>query len=231
MTTTAIEMPQTNEIESQSLTLTDQAKAIKIRSHPDYERAGAFLISCKRLIKEIKDTFDKPKKLAKATHASICDAENKHLGPVEEAVAMIGQAMGTFLLAEEKKKREQEEQIRKEAEAREAEARRLIEDERLKTAAKLDEIGESEAAMDVLAQPIVVSPPLPFKPLKEAPKAAGVSARKRYVPIITNEALLPRAYLTPDHQKIKRVVDAMGLQANIPGVSVREEFSMAGRLK
>ena len=51
-------------------------------------------------------------------------------------------------------------------------------------------------------------------------KLAGVSERKDWDFEITDPELLPRKYLIPDEQKIRKVAKALGAECKIPGVRV-----------
>jgi len=227
----AIRMPETEKIQEQTNTLVEQAKAVKIETHADYAAAGEFLIILKKSIKEIEETFKEPKSLAVATHKSICAAENKHLAPRKEAVGLVGRVMSDYLLLEERRKRDEEARLRKEADAKREEAKKALEEERLATAATLDSMGHKEEAMTILDEPIIAPPVAPPQPTFAAPPvAAGVSARKKYRAVIVDSNAIPRQYMIPNDRQIQKVVDAMGLQANIPGVEVREEMVMAGRV-
>lgn len=58
---------------------------------------------------------------------------------------------------------------------------------------------------------------------------ANVSIVRHWTFTITDEALIPREYLTPDLQKIGAVVRAMGDQANIPGVRADRDDTVVRR--
>lgn len=221
---------ETEKIQAQTLTLVERAKAVKILTHEDYAAAGEFLIILKKSIKEVEETFKEPKSLAAATHKSICAAETRHLGPRKEAVSLVGRVMSDYLILEERRKREEEAKAKKIADAQAEEAKKALEEERLNTAATLDAMGHKEEAMSILEEPIIAPPvAAPVPTFAAPPVAAGVSARKKYRAVITDPNAIPRQYLIPNDKQIQKVVDAMGLQANIPGVSVREEMIMSGR--
>lgn len=138
--------------------------------------------------------------------------------------------MSDYLILEERRKREEEAKAKKIADAQAEEAKKALEEERLNTAATLDAMGHKEEAMAILEDPVIAPPVAAPQPTVAAPPvAAGVSARKKYRAIITDPNAIPRQYLIPNDKQIQKVVDAMGLQANIPGVSVREEMIMSGR--
>ena len=60
------------------------------------------------------------------------------------------------------------------------------------------------------------------------PKVDGISLRKDEVEwVIDDPALLPREFLKADEQRIGAVVRALGLEARIPGVSVKKKIGIA----
>ncbi len=61
------------------------------------------------------------------------------------------------------------------------------------------------------------------------PQAQGIHARDNWKFEITDETLLPRTYLQPDLQKIRKVVQALKSDAEIPGVHVYNDPSVVAR--
>lgn len=227
-------MPETAEIQKQSISLIEQAKAIKIVSNEDYAVAGEFLIVLKKMVKEIEATFKEPKSLANALRDSLCKAENNHADPVRAAIKLVGDLMSDHKLREERLKRDEERRLKLEADERAAIARKQLEEERLQNATQLQDMGLKDEALDVLDQPMVIPPsdPEPVeRVLKVEAKAQGVSARAKYTIFVTNEALISREYLMPDLKKLQKIADAMGEKTNIPGTRVEKSFIMSGRTK
>lgn len=62
-----------------------------------------------------------------------------------------------------------------------------------------------------------------------APKVGGISGRKVWQFEIIDPAKLPLEYTIPDVKRIRRVVNAMGADTNIPGVRVWSESTLAAR--
>jgi len=61
------------------------------------------------------------------------------------------------------------------------------------------------------------------------PVVSGVQLRKRWTFRIVNPDLLPRKFLVPDESAIRKVVNALGPAAEIPGVEVYEHVGVAVR--
>ena len=63
----------------------------------------------------------------------------------------------------------------------------------------------------------------------ELPQAEGVSYKSTWKFAITNPDIVPREYCSPDHKKIREVVQLQKGATNIPGVLVKEETQVASR--
>lgn len=124
-------------------------------------------------------------------------------------------------LAAEAKAREKEAELRRQAAEADAAERAKIEAkmraEAEKAAAKQAELEQREAAVTA---PVIH---------REAPKVAGISTRTVYKFRIKDPAAIPREYLAVDEAKIRKVVQALKADANIPGVEVYAEEQMASR--
>ena len=131
--------------------------------------------------------------------------------PLEEVKKIVlGRPIAAYIdarnrrMADEQRKRD--EQLRKAAE-----------DERIAEAAELEKEGQHEAAKLVLDEPII-------------PQRSGIEKVKDSVSIrgvwtfeITNPALIPREFLAPDEQKIRKHVKTWQDKTTIPGVRIWEE--------
>jgi len=138
--------------------------------------------------------------------------------------------------AEAERQRQAEEQKRREAEearkAGDAEAARAAEREASKlatSAAKLEnkaEATESKAQEKVATVAAQIVAPIAQR---SAPAVSGLSKRKGWGFEIQDESKIPREYLSVDETKIRRVVNALGPQANIPGVRVFPDTTFASK--
>lgn len=178
----------------------DTLKAIKGKLKELDEREKAITRPINESLKAIRDLFRAPKDL-------LARAE----------VAFKG-GMLTYQRAEEQKR---------------IEAQRVAEDlarkerERLaELARKAGERGATEKAQQFMERAAVVVAPIVQT---VAPKVAGIATRKDYTFEIVDAAQLPREYLMPDEQKIRKVVRAMGADTSIPGVRLIEREILAAR--
>lgn len=141
----------------------------------------------------------------------------------EEAARAERERLAKLAREAEEKARAEQERLRKEAEAaaaagRAAEAAKLnaradrVEE---KTAAKVEELQVREAS--------VVAPVIQ----REPPKVAGVSTREVWLFEVNDPTQVPRQYLIVDESKIRKVVQALKGDAQIPGVRVYSERQIA----
>ncbi|MGD9885813.1 MAG: hypothetical protein AB7U95_37520 [Reyranella sp.] len=124
--------------------------------------------------------------------------------------------------AEEKAKAEQE-RLRREAAEAEAAGRAA---EAAKLAAKAEKVEERTAAKVEALQiqeAAVVAPVIS----REPPKVAGLATREVWKFRVVNAALVPDQYKAIDEARIRKVVAALKGDANIPGVEVYSERTLA----
>jgi len=133
-----------------------------------------------------------------------------------DRLAAIEQKIKGALVAfdNEQRRKAAEEQARADAAARkereriEAQARKAAESGKVEKAAQLE-----QRASTVVA-PIIQ---------REAPKVAGLQMRDAWKFVVEDPAKVPREYLVVDESKIRKVVQALKGDANIPGVRVYAE--------
>ena len=119
-----------------------QAGQITIASQSDYESAAAFGRLIKQKSAQIIEFFAPMKKAAHEAHQNICAREKEMLAPLISAEKTVKQVMGDYVMEQERKRREEEERVKRLAEA-EAE-KKLQEAMALEASGKKD---EAEAAL------------------------------------------------------------------------------------
>lgn len=171
MTATAqdVNMPETGALVAQTNSEKSRADALVVADQAGYNAAGEFLKGLKGLEKQVKETFEEPKSAAKKAHTAICDAEKKHLEPIQAAHKVVSDKMVTWYKAEEDKREAEERRLQEEARQRE-------EQERLDRAAKLESQGKVEQAARVLETPRAV----PQVKLSAPAAVRGVAMVKRW---------------------------------------------------
>lgn len=139
----------------------------------------------------------------------------------EEAARKERERLERLRIAAEAKAREKEAELRRQAAEANAAERAKIE---AKMQAEADKAAAKQAELD--ARAASVTAPVIHR---EAPKVEGLSTRTVYKFRIKDPAAIPREYLAIDEGKIRKVVQALKGDTNIPGVEVYAEESMAAR--
>lgn len=93
-----------------------QAGQITIASQSDYEQAAAFGRLIKQKSAQIIDFFAPMKKAAHEAHQNICTREKEMLAPLISAEKTVKQIMGDYVMEQERKRREEEERLKRLAE-------------------------------------------------------------------------------------------------------------------
>ena len=242
--------PEAREVQAEA----DQALAVatqyRVTTQGEYSAAGEELTRIKAAQKRLDETrksltrpLDESKKrimdffrapadkLAEAEKAikSACIGYQQEQDRIrreeqrkaEEAARKERERLERLRLAAEAKAREKEAELRRQAAEASAAERAKIEArmraDAEKAAAKQAELEQREAAVTA---PVIH---------REAPKVEGLSTRTTWKFRISDERAIPREYLAIDEQKIRKVVQALKGDTNIPGVEVYAEESMAAR--
>ena len=209
------------EIQERALTMPERAAAIDVVDAATYAVAGEFLVDVKTLRKEIEAHHAPMIESAHLAHKAALAARKKYDEPLAAAERIVKGALAAYRHEEERKRREREAELRREAE-------RLEEEERLREATRLEEQGKKAQAEAVLERPSVA----PVVSLEsQTPKVAGVSTRTTWDFEIEDATAIPREYLSIDERKIRGVIRALGAEARIPGVRVfqRTDVAASGR--
>lgn len=217
------------ELESQALSVPERAKLMTITTAAEYIAAGELLKTVKGLRGEIDSTFDPIISKAHDAHKEALARKRKVDAPLIEAEGILKPRIATYLREEERKRQEEEMRLQKEARDRE-------EAEQLAKADILHEIGEVEAANQVLKEEIYV-PPIVLP--SAAPKVAGISMRETWSAQVVDLMTLVKAVAagTAPIQCLSADTVFLGQQArsmkgalNYPGVkAVMNSNISAGR--
>jgi hypothetical protein len=214
MSEAALNLVETNEVESKALSVVDQAKAVKVVDVESYKFAGELWKGIGDMIKEVKATFDPICDAANKAHKAATAKRASFLDPLESVYKNVKRLMSDYDAEQER--------IRREEEARLREIERQAEEERrLQEAIALEAQGEQEVAEAVMEAPVYVAPVvLP----KSTPKLQGGPVYRTVTKFrVVNELIIPRQFLVPDMVKIGGVVRALKNQANIPGIEIYDE--------
>lgn len=215
------ELDVTNKVTA----LDQKAMAIKVVDKDTYISAGEQLKVIKGLRKEIELTFDPITKKAHATWKEAIAQRKKHDDPLTVAEKHIKSQMGAFIDAEEKRRKEEEAAML-------AASQSDNEDERIETATKLEEAGQTEAAEAVLNQEPAALPPAPESDLK----IAGISHCDKWsAQVVDLKSLVeavavgkaPSKAVIADEKWLNKQAAQLQKEMQYPGVVVKSEKIIA----
>lgn len=196
--------------------ITAQAGALRIVSPEAYEHAGSLLKTIKGALRQIetqRTSITAPMNEALRNANAQAKAAS---APFEAAEKRIKGAMITYS--------DEQERIRQEEQRKADEAARKQREKLEAQAAKAAAAGKDDKAEQLEERAASVVAPMIQR---ETPRVSGVSTREVWKFEITDPSLIPRQYLEVDEAKIRRVVQAMKNDANIPGVRVYAERQLA----
>jgi len=213
----------TEDVEQKSLTIIDQAKAVKVTDADTYISAGFLWKTIGDMIKEVKDTFDPICDAAFAAHRAATSKRAKYLDPLTKAYTGVKKLMSDY--DEQQIRIAQAEQRRLEEIARkEEEERRLMEAIAAEEILKSQGVTKEEIAQEVSA---IIEEPVSVAPVvvqKSTPKLQGGPVYRTVWKFrIKDVSKIPREYMVPDEVKIGQIVRALKKQTNIPGIEPYEE--------
>lgn len=257
VTTDNIEtLPEVRTVTAEIASLETYAATYAVRNPEEYEAGANDLKRVKAAQKKLEDTR---KSLTTPINESLRRLNDFFRGPADRLAGIeriIKSKLVTYSDEQERIRREEqrkaEEAARRErekieAQAREAErkAREKAEADR-RAAEEAAAAGRAEEAARLAARAdateakaverveqladraaAVVAPIIE----REPPKVAGVATREVPKFEIMDASLIPREYLIVDESKIRKVVQALKMDAKIPGVRVWMERSLAAQSK
>lgn len=196
---------QVDDLARENIKLMKLAESFKIETADHYEHGAEVLKQITTFRMFVEGRFAEPKAAAWATHKAISKLEKETLeGP---------------LSAEKLMKRKLAEYAQKQEELRQEEERKL-------EAKRLEELGRTNQAKQVLAGTREVTGTMVAS---FVPQVEGIGTRELWKFTIVNAAKIPREFLVPDEVKIGQMVRTMKGDTNIPGVETYKETTMVSR--
>ena len=206
-------MKKIEETKKQVDLIVRRAVKVKVTNQKSLSAAEGLIVQVKDFIKGIIDYFEDPIAKAHAAHKAILAKKNEALDPLLKAEKFLKNAVRDYLVEEERKRRHDEEQRKFEQEALLAKLEKERDDGDTKLADetfdKIEEIHEESLKIE------------------EVPQMAGVTKKKLIRWRVSDLDLVPRGYLTVDKAIVDAVVKTKKLDANIPGIEVYEDMSIA----
>jgi hypothetical protein len=199
--------------------LLERNRSVVIHDDADYDVVCRELVRVASLRKSITAAFADAKRRAYEAHKAIAKLEADLLAIPGQVESLIKRAIGTYQAEAERKRREEQ--------ARLSEiAKRDEEDRRIADAEQLSAAGHHAEADALLSEPILA----PVVHI-DAPKADGVSMRRKWTFRIVDLAAIKADFLIPDEKKIRQLVTALGPDAVkvVGGIVVEEEQIVAVR--
>ena len=204
-----------------------QAGQITIASQSDYEQAAAFGRLIKQKSAQIIDFFAPMNKAAHEAHQNICTREKEMLAPLISAEKTVKQIMGDYVMEQERKRREEEERLKRLAEE-EAE-------KKLQEAMELEASGQADAAEAALMEADIVDS-ASRSVVVEAPKikADGASSSIDWEITVVDNSKVPVDFngicIRPvDTKAIIRLIRASKGQIQIPGIQYKSVAKLSFR--
>lgn len=146
-------IPMEQELEQRALTIPQEARLIVVRDQASLDTAGAMLTErIKPLRKEAADVFDPIISGAHQAHKTALAGKARVEAPLIEAEKILKVSVGAYLEQVEKIRQAEEDRLRREQEALEAEERIAAESRRREEEAALNKQLEEEHALEIERQ-------------------------------------------------------------------------------
>lgn len=238
-------IPQTEKIKRDTCEIIAfAADGVSVVTHEEHLRVSERLQTIIRAKKQIVALFKKAKDDAFAAHRSICGIEKKLLEPLEMVELECNRKVKAYLVARDERERREADRIRREAEAeaarKTAEAKRAQDDERLKIAQQLTDVGFTKEAEEVLSQdlpaPIIV--PIIPKQQATAETVSGQHLRTTYRFVIDDLMMIameviagrqPLSAILPNQKYFDKMANAAKGELRIPGGHVEKDSTLVNR--
>lgn len=190
------------------------------------DAAAAWCAERKREVSMIEAPYEKLREFLDKAHKAITGRVGAHTKPRKAGIDMVRGAIGQFQLAEDRKRRAEEERLA-------AEARKRDEDQRLAAAEQLEKMGNKTLADAIIDGPSLISPPV----LGQT-KTEGASVRRVWkVRMVNKRELLKFIAEKPGYENAVEVnlkwletqARQLGGNMKIPGVDVYEDAQVSIR--
>ena len=226
---TALKVEESEGDLKREVTLAEQqAQSVTVASDEEYASAGEFTKSVKKMQKKVKEYWEPLRVSAKATYDDILARKKQMLDPLESAEKILKSKMIAYSREKEKKRKAQEEAMRKLAEQEMA--------RKLEEAAKAEAAGDSLGAEYAMAEAEVMEDVSISGGIRsQAPKANGVSQSKTWKITSIDSSLVPVTFsgveIRPvDEKAVMRLIKESKGTISIPGVQYEETVSISIRV-
>lgn len=203
------------ELEKQSINLTEQATSLVIQNEADNSNATLILKSIKSMRVSINDTFKPAVQSAKKAYDEARDLRDKFLKPVADAEFTLRQKVGAFVLAEN---------------------RRLAELAEIEAKKQEKEIKKAEKKAEKTGEAVVLPAAAPIK--TKVTSQAGISHTVRWSAEVTDIVALCKAVvagkvipevISPNMTVLNKLAQVSKDKLNIAGVKAVSKVSTSVR--
>jgi hypothetical protein len=222
------------ELKDRALAVQLAARQLAITTPERYSFAGDRLTSIKAERKIVEARLNRVYDPAYKAYKEALALKQESLAPYDEAEKILKKSMLEYHRIEEDQRRraEQEERMQREAQARE-DAKKESEAAAKRDAEYARAQGEEALAQSIERAPLPIAPK-PVAPVvheKAVPEVKGVSRRENWQYRIVDAAQIPltHEFYTLDEKKIAQKAKLLKSHANIPGVEVYDEGTIAAR--
>jgi len=224
-----MEENEIKNLETQALSLPEQAKQIQIVDDQSLHKGNEFIHACRQMRKKIADLMDPIIKRFNDGHRASLAKKRELEGPLAQAEEIVGPQIASY-----KRKKEEEIRIQEEEKARKIEEERKKKEEAFEKAAALERAGDNEKAAEEFekAEKIEEEESLlalepKFKP--KAPETKGTSIRENWKFRVKNLKEVPREWLKLDEVKVGAAVRTSKGEVEIPGIETYSVDSLSLR--
>lgn len=220
----AVVNAEENKLEKEVSLIEQRAEALIVASTADFEDAGEFLKQIKKAQKQVKEYWEPLRVSAKRSYDEVLAHRKEMIDPLDNAERIAKRKVSDYSIEQERKRREQEEAMRRLAQA--------------EIDRHLDEAAEAEANGDAVGAEYAMAEAEMMEGVSiagavqtSAPKVKGISQSKTWelcesecdwskVPVS-----LAGVELRPvDKAAVLRMVKMSKGQIQIPGIKYRETF-------
>ena len=225
----AIELKPIDTQEAQRATketaeMLGRATGIVIATQQDYNTASLLLRMVKDLSKKLDEERRKITKPIDQAKKAVMDLFRKPQGSTIEAEKIIKTKMIAWDNEQERKRKAEEDRLRKEAEEKEKREK----DKLLRKAEKAEQKGNEEKAEELREEAedvTVIAPTIP-----KAEKTEGSHFTKKWYAEVVDKSKIPLQYMQPDMDKLNKQARATKDEIEVPGVVFKFEKVLVSRL-
>lgn len=204
-----------------------QAESVVIATDEDYSQAGEATSNVKRMQKKVEGYWEPMRLSTKKAYDEVLTHKKEMLDPLKKAEQILKGKMSNYLLEKERKRKEQEEAMRKLAEAES--------DKKLQEAIDASNAGDDAAAEFAMAEAEVYDTAATTSVItKQEPKAKGVSTSKTWKITSIDSKQVPIEFsgmeLRPVNESlVMNLIKASKGKIVIPGIKYEEAVTISVR--